>query len=50
MRVISFTKSATVNNKEYKKGDELRVSSSIFDRLVNVEKIAVEKTKKAKKD
>jgi hypothetical protein len=43
MKVVVFTKKGTVNGKEYKRGAVLRVSSSIFNRLVNEEGRAKEK-------
>lgn len=50
MKTVTFTKKGVVNGKEFVKGDELRVSSSIFERLVKVVKVAVEKTAPKKKE
>ena len=44
MKTVVFTKKGTVNRVEYKKGDVLRVSTSIFNDLVNVQNVAKEKT------
>jgi hypothetical protein len=42
-REVVFTSKGTVNGKEYKRGAELRVSSSIFKDLTEVQKCAKER-------
>lgn len=37
---IEFTKTAKVNRVSFKKGDTLNVSSSLYEKLVNVDKTA----------
>lgn len=52
-RLVEFVKADKVNGQSYQKGDTLSVSSSIADRLINVDKTAKvhvpEKKKKKKK-
>ena len=50
MKTVIFIKDSTVNGIKYKKDEVLRVSTSIFENLVNKQKVAKEKTaKKLKK-
>jgi len=53
MKTIVLTKNTTINGEEFKKNDVVRVSTSIFDDLVNVQECAKEKiikTAKAEKE
>lgn len=46
---VTFIKKGTVNGVDYNEGDELKVSSSIFKRLVEEEEVAKESSNKEKK-
>jgi len=48
-KTIIFTSKGKVNGKDFKKGDELSVSDSLFKVLTEDEKCAKEKVSKKKK-
>ena len=50
MIIVQFTKAGTVNGEKYKRGDELRVSESIANDLIEVQKCAKEKVIKTVKE